>query len=141
MLAQSTYNRLTTAQRRVLVRHVGNDGPVRYAISSSDAPPTLILLRQKLLRSVSPPNVRLWATVLTEMGREAACRVLAEYAEALIGAGLGESTLEAVLSAKTPMERPQEMKKLRHSRWEQLTISAQAPEMSTEPPLGRKPDL
>lgn len=128
MLTKSLLQKISELRRKVLIAHVGADGPMPYRPVDGNA--ISGLLHMKLLRYVNGGR----ATVLTELGREAACVVLAEYAEALILAGAGHSPLEQLLAAQTPAERAREMKKLISARLEQSEPSPQTTEIATETP-------
>jgi hypothetical protein len=88
-------DRLSIIQRKILIRHI--DTVLPYIAGKSAA--TRVLLERKLLKPASN-SFTLRATRLTDRGREAACMILAEYAELLIASGYGVSPLECLARMK-----------------------------------------
>lgn len=79
--------RLSIAQREELVRHVGGAQQFIIAARATDGriATTRSLIEFKLLRGDDRHRPRF--TYLTNLGREAAAIILAEYADALVEAG------------------------------------------------------
>lgn len=126
MLTQSLLQKITSAQRKSLIDHVEAGGTI--AFRPADGPTIGRMCGMKLVRYIDGGR----STTLTVLGREAACAVLAEYAEALIRAGAGHSPLEHLLTAQTPAERAVDLKKLISSRLEQSAPSPQTTEIAIE---------
>lgn len=131
MFTQAQLAQLSVPKRKVIVRHVAADGPLPFSIGNPDAVCIRSLITWKILRP-HPQVHPMRATVLTNLGREVACMVLAEYADALIAAGAGRTPLEDLLEQKTPVERLEEIKKITQGRTEHLPNLAQVTENIAE---------
>jgi len=89
MLSVQAVNQLTARQREMLLRHI--DVPVDVTVSDQH----VITVRRSLLnlgliRPHPTGAIRPRHTVLTVDGRDAVCKILAGYADALVRAGLLE---------------------------------------------------
>lgn len=85
--------RLSVAQREELIRHVAGAQPVVISKRGDDGRYQTIrkLVDLQLVRGDDSNRPRF--TALTYEGREAAAAILAEYADALVGAGVLEEKL------------------------------------------------
>lgn len=128
MLTQSLLQKITSVQRKSLIDHVEAGGTI--AFRPADGPMIGRMCGMKLVRYIDGGR----STTLTVLGREAACAVLAEYAEALIRAGAGHSPLEHLLTAQSRAERAEEMKKLINIGLEKSGHLPQATENIAETP-------
>lgn len=85
-------NQLTGLQRKMLIDHI--DGPIDVTVRDTHLIPVRnSLLANGMLRpdSTGQARIRPKATILTERGRYAMAATLANYAEALVKAGMMEA--------------------------------------------------
>jgi len=89
MLSAQAVSRLSAPQRDMLLKHI--DVPVDVVAADSHVVTVRrSLLNLGLLRPHPTGSVRPRHTVLTPDGRDAVCKILAGYADALVHAGLLE---------------------------------------------------
>jgi hypothetical protein len=95
-IADGEIRRLTKAQRDLLIDHVDGEVPVILANNHYISTIRNSLMKMGLLKSSTPHTNWPRATLLTERGRLALSMVLADYADALVRAGLFPEPLNAL---------------------------------------------
>jgi len=104
-LTKTAIRNLRHSQTEVLIAHVDREVPINR-LAPWELPARYSLIKMGLLRSIPTGAKRPRATTLSEAGREAVCFILAQYADALMQAGLLEDdrvqALRDLLAAGLP---------------------------------------
>jgi hypothetical protein len=107
-ISDGEIRRLTKSQRDFLIDHI--DGEVAVVLANNHCISTVrtSLLKAGLLKGSPPNSQRPRATLLTERGRMAVGLVLADYADALVRAGVLDQQLTplAVLRSLKALRNP-----------------------------------
>lgn len=119
MSARGIANSMSAPQRDILLRHI--EGPVKVIRAQWSS--TEILFRKKLIRDIRPgaPGAFPKESVITTLGREVACFILGDYADALIRAGYLEREVRARIQ---PIAPPRPKRAITHEIEAEMALNA-----------------